>query len=86
MEHVGAVPAAIVMRCAPNAQRCFDAIMSLVRTQRRLAHQYRHWAAADEAAGNQERYRRYRNESARLWKSAFWHLNQARMWKEKHSC
>lgn len=54
-----------------------DAFLSLSRTQRRLAHQYRRWALEDAAAGNLDRYRKNRAEAERLWKSAKFHLRRA---------
>ena len=55
--------------------------LSLAKTQRRIAHQYRRWALADEAAGKAERGRKYRAEYQRLWDAAKWHLARARMFQ-----
>lgn len=37
---------------------------------RRRAHEYRRWALEYEAAGNLEKYRRYRKQSDRQWRMA----------------
>jgi len=58
------------------------AFLSLAKTQRRLAHEYRRWAQEDEAAGRLARCRKYRAESERLWQAAKFHLRHARDWRE----
>lgn len=50
------------------------ALLSLSRTQRRLAREYKKWALEDEAAGRLERYRKYRREAERLWREAAIHF------------
>ena len=61
-----------------NAASQFAAFFSLSQTQRRLAHEYKRWALADEAEGFLEHYRRHKAESNRLWQSAKWNLQAAR--------
>lgn len=53
-------------------------LLSLSQTQRRLAHEYKRWALAEEAAGDWPRYRKFKAESNRLWNEAKWHLQAAR--------
>ena len=54
------------------------AFFSLSQTQRRLAHQYKRWAMAEENGGSIERYRKYKAECNRLWQEAKWHLSMAK--------
>jgi hypothetical protein len=56
----------------------YAAFLRLALTQRRLSHQYRQWARADEARGDLTAYRRNTKEAHRLWQCAKWHLNRAR--------
>ena len=53
--------------------------LSLSRTLRRLAHDYKRMALEDEQAGNLERYRLFRGYSDRAWRNAKFYLNQARI-------
>lgn len=54
------------------------AILSLVKTQRRLSHEYAAWAREDEASGKLDRADRYSREAKRLWESAKWYITFAR--------
>jgi len=58
-----------------NAQH---ALASLAWTQRRLAWQYRKWAAEDEARGALASYRKNSAEAERLLREARWHIDYAR--------
>lgn len=64
-----------------HRQSMFDALVSLSRTQRRLAHEAKRQAMKAETEGNLDWYRRFRRDSERLWKEARWHLNRARIFK-----
>lgn len=55
------------------------AFFDLSQTQRRLAHRYKREALEWEARGHQANYDHCRTESDRLWRSAKWHLSQARI-------
>lgn len=55
--------------------------LTLAKTQKRLAHDYRRWALEDEATGNLPRYRRHRAESNRLWRDSKKHLAKARIYR-----
>lgn len=48
------------------------------QTLRRLAHEYKRWALADEVEGRGDDYRKHKAESTRLWRSAKWHLSMAK--------
>ncbi|TWG90362.1 hypothetical protein L598_000700001190 [Mesorhizobium sp. J18] len=61
--------------------RQVENFLSLAKTQRRFAHQYRRWALEDEAAGKADRSRKYRAESQRLWEAAKFYLARARMFQ-----
>lgn len=54
------------------------ALLSLVRTLRRNAHGYKRWAMEAEHAGRLDQSRKYRKESDRCWRDAWWHLHFAR--------
>ena len=62
-----------------NAAQQSAAFFSLSQTQRRLAHSYKRWALEDAAEGFMDLYAKHRAESDRLWQSAKWSLNRARM-------
>lgn len=55
------------------------AFLSLAKTQRRNAGQYRQWAREAEAAGDLERYRKYAAEARKSFDGARWHIEQARI-------
>lgn len=59
------------------------AAYNAARTFKRLAHGYKRWALEAENAGNLDRYKHYRKEAERLWKSARQHIIFARRWREK---
>lgn len=54
------------------------AFLSLAKTQRRLAGEYRKWAREAEAAGKTEQFNKYAAEARRLWRDTKWHLQTAR--------
>lgn len=58
-----------------------DALLSLSRLQRRLAHEAKREALKWEHAGNRNFYRDCRAESDRLWQEAKYHLGQAKRWR-----
>jgi len=60
----------------PNSTRA--ALLSLAKTQRRLAHQHRAVMAQAEHDGDLKAYRTAKAEYARLWAEAKWHLQFAR--------
>lgn len=70
-------PAKISKREA-NALKQRADLFSLSQTLRRLAHEYKRWALADEAEGFLDHYRRHKAESTRLWRAAKWYLQAAR--------
>lgn len=49
-----------------------------IKGSRRRAHEYRRWALEAEAAGDLERYRRYRADSERQWRQAWDALARAK--------
>ncbi len=68
----------IVSRAQAVRQTERRALLRLAIKQRRLAWQYRKWAAEDEAAGKLDGYRKNLTEAERLIRDARWHLNFAR--------
>jgi hypothetical protein len=56
--------------------------ISLAKTQRRISHRYRRWAAEAEQRGNLERYRYYKAKANELWSEAKGHLKLARNWMQ----
>lgn len=58
-----------------------DALLSLSRLQRRLAHAAKREACRWEKAGNLRFYQECRKESDRLWQEAKYHLGQAKRWR-----
>lgn len=54
------------------------ALLSLAKTQRRLAHHQRAVMAEAERDGDLKTYRTAKAEHARLWAEAKWHLQFAR--------
>lgn len=59
------------------------ALFSLSQTQRRLAHQIRREAFDWEARGNYRNFANCMLEGRRLWREAKWHLQNARMNRER---
>ena len=59
------------------------ALFSLSQTQRRLAHEIRREALKWEAAGNYQKFASCMLEGRRLWRDAKWHLERARMNRER---
>lgn len=62
-----------------NREETARAFFDLSQTQRRLAHRYKREALEWEARGHHANYAHCRTESDRLWRSAKWALNQARI-------
>jgi cellobiose-specific phosphotransferase system component IIA len=60
-----------------------NAYLSLSQTQRRLAHRYRADALKYEAEGNHRNYTSCMHEARRLWNDAKWHLERAKMNRER---
>lgn len=65
-----------------DATRAAAAFLSTSQTHRRLAHRAKREAIQWEAQGHRTNYLSMRLESDRLWRSAKWNLNQARLWRE----
>lgn len=63
---------------AVDRRKTARAFLSLARTQRRLAAQYREWAAEDAARGNVAAFQHDNAEARRLTGDAHGHLSQAR--------
>lgn len=59
------------------------AYFSLSQTQRRLAHQVRRDALKWEALGNYQKFAACMLDGRRLWQDAKWHLERARMNRER---
>lgn len=59
------------------------ALFSLSQTQRRLAHRQRAEALKWEAQNNHRNYADCILEARRLWRDAKWHLERARMNRER---
>lgn len=75
---------------APGTQRVrpayfetAEALFSLSQTQRRLAHRNRFEALKWEAEGNHRNFASCMLEARRLWRDAKWHLERARMNRER---
>lgn len=60
-----------------------QAEFSLSQTLRRLAHISRREALAEELTGNRARYTAAILEARRLWRDAKWHLQRAKMNRER---
>jgi hypothetical protein len=61
----------------------YIALFSLSQTQRRLAHETRREALKWEAAGNYQNFASCMLEGRRLWRDAKWHLERAKMNRER---
>jgi hypothetical protein len=59
------------------------ALFNLSQTQRRLAHDVRREALEWEARGNYQKFASCMLEGRRLWRDAKWHLERARMNRER---
>jgi hypothetical protein len=60
-----------------------QALFSLSQTQRRLAHRVRREAMGWEAKGNYQNFANCMLEGRRLWTEAKWHLERARINRER---
>lgn len=58
------------------------AFLSLARTQRRLAGEYRRWAREAEADGKLEQYRRYAGMARETFRAGLEHLSHARHYRD----
>lgn len=61
----------------------YKVLLSLSQTQRRLAHEIRREAFKWEADGNYQKFASCMLEGRRLWRDAKWHLERARMNRER---
>ncbi len=68
-----------VRRMSPTRIQTALAYLSLARTLRKLAHDYKRWAREAEADGNLLNYRHWRDCSDRAWDNARFYLRQARI-------
>lgn len=53
-------------------------LISLAKTQKRLAHEYKRMAVTSADLNRTEAYQRNKAEANRLWRDAKWHLQCAR--------
>lgn len=58
------------------------AFLSLAKSQRRIAGQYRQWAREAEAEGNATHYQRYAPMARETFRAAKEHLSQARHYRD----
>jgi len=59
------------------------AMLSLSKTERRIAHRYRLAASEAERKGNRTRYQYYTLEYRKHWRRALFYLDHARLWFSK---